>query len=155
MGGVNPTYDIQSRDIKYFKMGGFVPDPEKNIVPEFLWNQDKPDPRAPQKQPLAYISPMLRLPMSDAFGITFFSMQEMETPCAHFELRWLECVESYGFHRGSKKCGDMLEDVIECKHNTKEFYRYNKMQEERTRQYRAGERTKENRYADPPKMDTF
>ena len=56
-------------------MGVFGPDPEKNVNPEFLWNQDKPDPRAPQKQPLAYISPMLRLPISDAFGITFFSMQ--------------------------------------------------------------------------------
>ena len=71
------------------------------------------------------------------------------------ELKALDCLEAYGLTRGVTKCEDLITDFQECSLRVKEVSRYVAMRSERERQYHAGERTKENRYAPPPKPDSY
>lgn len=87
--------------------------------------------------------PILRTPVSDFFA----RVNHMQSGrCADFDLRLQECYEAYGYHPGSPKCQDYRDDLYECHFRLKQVHRYNAMIKERERQYKAGERTKENYY---------
>lgn len=57
--------------------------------------------------------------------------------------------------RGIEKCSLLMEDHLECLTQTKEEKRVKAMRNERDKQYWMGERTKKDRYADPPPTDSF
>merc|ERR1712055_508945 len=83
------------------------------------------------------------------------SNQYDDTVCAKIELRWYECAEAYGQYRSHKLCADLFDDMRECRSHEKEYYRLKAMEDERRRQYWAGERSKESRYAAAPHPDSF
>uniref|UniRef100_A0A7R9F154 NADH dehydrogenase [ubiquinone] iron-sulfur protein 5 n=1 Tax=Timema bartmani TaxID=61472 RepID=A0A7R9F154_9NEOP len=98
------------------------------------------------------INPILRTPFTD---ITSTVLVHQKGKCTPLELRMLNCFEAYGIERGKTLCNDILEDFHECCTHKKQLQRTNAMQAERDRQYKAGERSKEDRYAKTPLLDTY
>lgn len=78
---------------------------------------------------------------------------QLSPSCANFELRAIECYEAYGLHGGTKNkiCQDYMDDLKECLFKTKTALRYNAMQDERRRQYKAGLRKEQ--FAPTPDQD--
>lgn len=70
-------------------------------------------------------------------------------------MRAIDCLEAYGLYRGVNKCQDLIEDFKECSMRTKRHSRIDAMRMERQRQYWMGERSKQERYAEPPKPDSY
>ena len=99
-------------------MGVFGKDPSVNTNPELLWNQEKVNPNAPQKTFAWDISPLMRLPVLDAFG-HIASYQYDDSVCAKIELRWYECAEAYGQYRAHKLCANLFDDMKECRTHEK------------------------------------
>lgn len=99
------------------------------------------------------LSPFFKSPLTDFTG-TVISHQ-YGSRCGPYELKALDCLEAYGLDKGYKVCLDLVTDFQECAIRTKEYGRYLAMRNERERQYRAGERSKEDRYAEPPKADSY
>lgn len=100
------------------------------------------------------LTPFLRIPFTDIFGVLVTN--QWNGRCGDIEMKVIDCLEAYGLDRGMKKeCKLQLSDYNECLTNHKQRERTNAMRAERERQYAAGERTKENRYADPPPNDAF
>nr|CAD7198389.1 unnamed protein product [Timema douglasi] len=93
------------------------------------------------------INPILRTPFTD---ITSTVLVHRKGKCTPLELRMLNCFEAYGIERGKTLCNDILEDFHECCTHKKQLQRTYAMQAERDRQYKAGERSKEDRYAKTP-----
>lgn len=99
--------------------------------------------------------------------------------CKEFDLKLRYCLEAYGKPMAFTKCKALEEDLHECLHRGKQvcgtfyfipnytnFHSFNcylilqtgrlmAMDNERKRQYKAGERTKEGYYAETPKPDSF
>ncbi|XP_069681988.1 NADH dehydrogenase [ubiquinone] iron-sulfur protein 5 [Periplaneta americana] len=75
--------------------------------------------------------------------------------CEEMEMRVMNCLEAYGADRGMKKCKDLIDDFQECSTRKKQMLRVAAMKEERERQYKAGERSKQDRYAEAPRIDAY
>lgn len=119
------------------------------------------------------VTPFLRIPLTD-FTSSLMNMQMYER-CGNFEMNYIDCLEAYGGERGKTKCKDLLEDLRECCTREKQFLRikvipsniriinrfsllmliFQAMRDERKRQYEAGERKKEELYAESPKHDAY
>ncbi|GIY56321.1 complex I-15 kDa [Caerostris darwini] len=94
-----------------------------------------------------------RSPFGDVIGL--FANSQHYPRCRELELNVLDCTDVYG-HKGlTKQCNLEYEDYLECLYNKKQKARVAAMQKERLRQYYAGERTKKDFYAEPPKLDSF
>lgn len=51
------------------------------------------------------------LPTSD-ISSSLFTQQTGK--CADFEMRYVDCLEAYGYPHGLAKCQDYLDDLTEC-----------------------------------------
>ncbi|XP_014611438.1 PREDICTED: uncharacterized protein LOC106790796 [Polistes canadensis] len=98
-----------------------------------------------QKPPL--VTNFISVVLSQTFNA------QLSSACADFELRAVECYESYGLHRATSQqlCKDYMDDLQECLFKTKTALRYIEMQNERERQYKAGLRKEQ--FAPPPDQD--
>lgn len=102
------------------------------------------------------ISPMntpFKSPLSDLIGV--YSSCQLNTRCRDLELNLVDCLDVYGKKGFFKQCVDEFSDYLECLHNAKSQKRVEAMQQERTRQYLAGERTKKDLYGPSPRLDSY
>ncbi|GFQ78528.1 uncharacterized protein TNCT_628901, partial [Trichonephila clavata] len=99
-----------------------------------------------------YYSPF-RSPFNDVLGLVANSQHYVR--CRELELNVLDCTDVYGRKGLTRQCALEYGDFLECLHNTKQNARVAAMQQERLRQYYAGERTKKNFYSEPPKLDSY
>lgn len=97
--------------------------------------------------------PWLKCFLTDFTGDHFSS--QYFGRCAKLESKFLDCMEAYGLYKGLKKCDDLMMDFKECVQRQKQFARIDAMRNERMRQYRSGERSKENLYAPTPQDDSY
>lgn len=102
---------------------------------------------------MSVLSPPFRIPLTDLTGCVI--SHQWDGPCKDFEMRAVDCLEAYGLNRGLQKCKDLVEDFKECHTRTKRNARLNAMRIERQKQYWLGDRSKEERYATPPKPDAY
>ncbi|XP_063700884.1 NADH dehydrogenase [ubiquinone] iron-sulfur protein 5-like [Culicoides brevitarsis] len=99
------------------------------------------------------VTPLIKTPFTDlTSGIINCQYYDK---CGERELAMTECLEAYGLERGKKKCADLIADFQECFTMKKQLLRVAEMKMERERQYWMGERSKEERYAKPPRMDAY
>lgn len=98
-------------------------------------------------------SPPFRTPFTDVIGCLI--SHQWFGRCADLEMKAIDCLEAYGLYRGVNKCKDIIDDYKECALRGKQENRIIAMRMERQRQYWMGERSKEDRYAEPPKVDSF
>lgn len=102
---------------------------------------------------MSLYSPPLKTPLTDLTGCLI--SHQWEGRCKDFEMRAVDCLEAYGLLRGQEKCKDLLDDFKECATRKIRDARLGAMRMERRRQYWMGERSKEERYAIPPKPDSY
>lgn len=102
---------------------------------------------------MSLYSPPFKTPLTDLTGCVI--SHQWHGRCSEFEMRAVDCLEAYGLHRGQEKCRDLLDDFKECATRKIRETRLNAMRMERQRQYWMGERSKEERYAAPPKPDIY
>ncbi|XP_076317341.1 NADH dehydrogenase (ubiquinone) 15 kDa subunit isoform X2 [Tachypleus tridentatus] len=95
----------------------------------------------------------IRTPFTDFFGCLGASQGNLR--CRDFELNMMNCLEAYGLRNGSEMCKNEIDDYKECRSQKKQIKRVEAMQKERQRQYKSGERSKSNLYAEPPKLDSY
>ncbi|XP_066143968.1 uncharacterized protein ND-15 [Euwallacea fornicatus] len=106
---------------------------------------------------MSILTPYLKSPFTDFTGAVI-SSQWGDQPCRDMEMKALDCLEAYGIDRGItlKKCETLINDFRECSMKIKQKSRVQAMNAERMRQYKAGERTKENMYSkNPPSPEVF
>lgn len=96
-------------------------------------------------------APMFKGPMTDIF-LNVRNFQDHKE-CAQYELKYIDCMEAYGYHRGKEKCRLILEDMYECILGIKRQRRVQDMQRERIRQFESGEREK--KFEDTPPLDLY
>ncbi|XP_011174250.1 uncharacterized protein LOC105206452 [Solenopsis invicta] len=96
-------------------------------------------------------TPFFRGPFTDLF-LHVRNVQCMKE-CAPYELMFMDCMEAYGYHKGKEKCRLILDDMFECIYKNKRILRVYKMEEERQRQFKSGER--KNRYEETPPLDLY
>lgn len=99
------------------------------------------------------LSPFFKSPFTDMTGAVV--SHQWDGPCAALEMKTLDCLEAYGLDRGVNICQDLVKDFQECSTRHIETLRVMAMMKERDRQYAAGERSKEERYAAPPVTDSI
>lgn len=97
--------------------------------------------------------PIVKLPITDLM-VGFLNYQ-FRSQCGNFEMKYMECMEAHGMARGETICADFLHDLRECASRRLEVKRMEAMQAERLRQYKAGERTKEDYYAPSPPLGSY
>lgn len=98
-------------------------------------------------------TPWIRSPFSDVTGALV--THQWYGRCADLELKLLDCMEAYGINRAETKCETLIKDFNECNSRSKQINRCLAMRKERLRQYKEGERTKENLYAPTPSFDSY
>ncbi|EFN61468.1 hypothetical protein EAG_03400 [Camponotus floridanus] len=98
-----------------------------------------------------YCAPMFKGPVTDLFNQT--RSLEFCKECADYELKYVDCLEAYGYHRGKKECRLLLEDMYECVMKIKRIKRVEVMMQERERQYKNGQREK--LWAETPPLDQY
>ena len=60
---------------------------------------------------------MVKTPVTDLIS-PLITAQEGPTFCANMEMMMLNCLEQYGYNRGTKMCGGYIADLEECRlHN--------------------------------------
>uniref|UniRef100_A0A1A9WKV3 Uncharacterized protein n=1 Tax=Glossina brevipalpis TaxID=37001 RepID=A0A1A9WKV3_9MUSC len=99
------------------------------------------------------LSPFFRLPLTDLTGCLL--NHQTYDKCGQFEMDMMECLEAYGAERGKIKCKELIDDFGECFNMRKQMLRIEAMRVERLRQYRNGERKKEELYAESPRIDAY
>lgn len=97
--------------------------------------------------------PLFKSPLTDLGGDIV--SHQFFGECADMEMKAVDCLEAHGMLKGVKKCNILLENFKECVYKNKQLKRIQAMQLERERQYKAGERSKKNRYAEPPTSDSY
>lgn len=102
---------------------------------------------------MSLLSPPFRTPFTDLTGCVI--SHQWHGKCKDFEMRAIDCLEAYGLNRGLEKCNDLIEDFKECGLRQKREARMIAMRNERARQYWMGERSKNERYAEPPIVDSY
>lgn len=100
---------------------------------------------------LKYCTPMFKGPPTDLFNQ--IRSLEFLKECAGYELKYVDCLEAYGYHRGKKECRLLLEDMYECVMKIKRIKRVEVMMQERGRQYKNGQREKP--WAETPPLDQY
>ncbi|KAF5271756.1 hypothetical protein FQA39_LY08079 [Lamprigera yunnana] len=98
-------------------------------------------------------SPYFRSPFTDLTQCPI--SQQWHGPCRDIELKVMDCLEAYGLDRGRIQCNTLIQDFQECSGRHKQRARADAMRAERFRQYRAGERSKEDLYIGPIRPDAF
>ncbi|KAF7275712.1 NADH dehydrogenase (ubiquinone) 15 kDa subunit [Rhynchophorus ferrugineus] len=99
------------------------------------------------------LSPFFKSPFTDfTSGVV---THQWFGECADMEMKAVDCFEAYGLNKGFTKCQALLDDFQECALKTKRKARVDAMRLERHRQHLAGERTKENKYAEAPPLDSI
>ncbi|KAL1501990.1 hypothetical protein ABEB36_007206 [Hypothenemus hampei] len=98
---------------------------------------------------ISILTPYFKSPFTDFFN-DVISAQWGGGPCADLELKALDCLEAYGFSKGLQQCQQQLKDFEECIMKIKQFKRLDAMEKERQRQYKSGERSKEEIYSKNP-----
>lgn len=99
-------------------------------------------------------TPWIRTPITDLTGSLI--SHQWHGRCADFELSVMECLEAYGRDLGRVKCDKLLQDFKECNLREKQKKRFFAMKSERNRQYWSGERSKQDRYAEPgPAFESY
>lgn len=68
-------------------------------------------------------------------------------------MRMGDCLEAYGLRKGREKCKDFISDLRECLMNSKQRERVKLMREERSRQYKNGEKKEE--FLKTPAYDAY
>ena len=99
------------------------------------------------------LGPFLRSPFTDLTGCLINHQQYDE--CGEREMNMMDCMEAYGIERGKKLCSDLIADFSECEKATLQMKRFKAMRMERHKQYLRGERSKEEHYAPPPRVDAY
>lgn len=99
------------------------------------------------------LSPWFKSPFTDMTSAML--SHQWYGRCAKREMKMIDCLEAYGLDKGLEKCDALIEDFKECANSHKQLKRSAAMRYERQRQYWAGERSKEELYAPPPKIDSF
>lgn len=120
------------------------------------------------------LSPFLRLPLTDLTGCLI--NHQTYDKCGKFEMKMMECLEAYGMERGKKQCADLIADFQECVGMQKQLLRFHvslqyckwkveylfkpfvflqAMRTERYKQWLAGERKREELFAEPPRVDAY
>lgn len=103
---------------------------------------------------MAQVTPFIRSPFTDITGCLV--SHQWYGRCKDFELAAVECMEAYGRAGGLQKCDALLKDFKECHTRDKQLRRATAMRAERLRQYKEGERTKDNLFAKPaPPYESF
>lgn len=100
---------------------------------------------------MKWAPPLLKGPPTDLFHHVR-GLQSMKE-CSQYELKYMECMEAYGYQRGKEKCRLILEDMYECAFKLKRLQRVYLMQGERLRQFKNGEREK--LYEETPPLDLY
>jgi NADH dehydrogenase (ubiquinone) Fe-S protein 5 len=99
------------------------------------------------------IVPFLRSPFTDLTSCLV--NHQNFGKCEEMEMRVMNCLEACGVNRGMKKGKDLVDDFRECSSRRKQMLRVAAMKKERERQYKAGERSKEDHYAQAPRIDAY
>ncbi|KDR22009.1 uncharacterized protein LOC110827397 [Zootermopsis nevadensis] len=102
---------------------------------------------------MANVVPFFRSPFTDLTGSLI--NHQFYGKCEEMEMRMMNCLEAYGMDRGRTKCKDLHDDLQECFSHKKQKLRVKAMMAERERQFRAGERSKEEHYAKTPTLDAY
>lgn len=116
--------------------------------------------------------PFLKSPFTDLTA--HLVSHQNEGRCADMEMRAIDCMEAYGYHRGLDKCDALIKDFQECAGFEKQAKRFyvstiifltkspimyinilQAMRMERHRQYWNGEKTKKDHYAESPRHDSY
>ncbi|KAB0803520.1 hypothetical protein PPYR_02663 [Photinus pyralis] len=99
------------------------------------------------------LSPFLRSPFTDLTGAMV--SHQWYGQCADMELKVMDCLEAYGVDKGRKKCDTLIQDFQECASRKIRNQRIIEMRQERHRQYKAGERSKEDLYVPTIKTNGY
>lgn len=68
------------------------------------------------------VSPFIRTIFTDITGSMM--SHQMLGRCATHEMAMMDCIEAYGWDRGSRKCKLLIEEFKECQTHTKQFKRF-------------------------------
>ncbi|XP_045452282.1 NADH dehydrogenase [ubiquinone] iron-sulfur protein 5-like [Melitaea cinxia] len=98
------------------------------------------------------VSPFIRTIFTDITGSML--SHQMLGRCATHEMAMMDCIEAYGWDRGSRKCKPLIEEFKECQTNTKQFKRFMALRKERDRQIACGQLVGDNQYKSP-RIDSF
>ncbi|GJQ78396.1 putative NADH:ubiquinone oxidoreductase, NDUFS5-15kDa [Trypoxylus dichotomus] len=99
------------------------------------------------------LNPWFKSPFTDMTGALI--SHQWFGRCAKIEMKVIDCLEAYGLDQGLQKCDPLIQDFRECTNRQKQLQRSVAMRYERHRQYLTGERSKEELYAPPPRVDSF
>ncbi|KAH8409590.1 hypothetical protein KR222_008973 [Zaprionus bogoriensis] len=99
------------------------------------------------------LTPFLRLPLTDLTGCLI--NHQTYDKCGKFEMKMMDCLEAYGLERGKKQCADLIGDFQECVSMQKQLLRFHAMRTERYKQWLAGQRKREELFAEPPRVDAY
>lgn len=99
------------------------------------------------------LSPFFKSPITDITGVLI--SHQWFGKCQELEEKALDCMEAYGLIRGERECKPLLNDLKECTLQKKQFARFSAMVEERDRQIKAGEKTKEQLLTKSPTPDSY
>uniref|UniRef100_A0A0K8TPV2 Putative ubiquinone oxidoreductase n=1 Tax=Tabanus bromius TaxID=304241 RepID=A0A0K8TPV2_TABBR len=99
------------------------------------------------------LGPFFRSPFTDLTGCVINHQQYDK--CGELEMDMMDCLEAYGLERGKRKCADLISDFQECVGMKKQLLRFHTMRMERHRQWFKGERSNEEHYAPPPRVDAY
>ncbi|KAK4885169.1 hypothetical protein RN001_001440 [Aquatica leii] len=97
-------------------------------------------------------SPVFRSPFTDLTGCLI--SHQWHGPCRDFEMKVMDCLEAYGLHNGRIKCDTLIKDFRECAGRRKQDGRVIAMRNERLRQIKSGELSKENAFI-PIEPDSY
>ncbi|CAH2089733.1 unnamed protein product [Euphydryas editha] len=98
------------------------------------------------------VSPFMRTIFTDITGGML--SHQMLGRCAIQEMAMMDCIEAYGWDRGSRKCKLLIEEFKECQTNAKQFKRFMALRKERDRQIACGQLTGDKQYMSP-RIDSF
>ncbi|CAG0891328.1 unnamed protein product [Darwinula stevensoni] len=97
------------------------------------------------------VPPPIRTPFTDVTGYLWTAQRGHK--CADFEIRYMECMEAYGYYQGRGKCKDYRDDLGECIMRWKQMFRTDAIRAWRKKKYQEG-KLKE-KYAEPPPLDSY
>ncbi|XP_055839960.1 uncharacterized protein LOC129907671 [Episyrphus balteatus] len=99
------------------------------------------------------LGPALRTPFTDLTGC-LINHQHYDK-CGELEMNMMDCLEAYGVDKGTRVCSDLISDFQECVGLNKQLLRFHAMRAERYKQLWRGERTREELFAEGPRVDAY
>ncbi|KAF5289858.1 hypothetical protein FQR65_LT01992 [Abscondita terminalis] len=98
------------------------------------------------------VSPAFRSPFTDLTGCLV--SHQWYGPCRDMELKVMDCLEAYGLNKGIEKCDLLIRDFQECAGRRLQNARTIEIREERLRQIKTGELSKDDAFI-PIQPDSF